>query len=212
MVQPAPAPAPKAEDFRSLFDGFQAPAEEKTTSVPAVDITQIKPKPKRPPEPKPEPKPEEKPVRDAKAEKAGKDGKDAKGKKVGPDRGERPDGPTSVSRTADRDAKIEAKDAKAGKGAKSAPSHPSRIWIQVLTGANRDVMGTEWKRMVKEASVLKGRKPSITPWRSNFRLLTGPFESEAAAQDFLNDLRKAGVSGFQWTSPAGQAVDSLTVK
>ncbi len=204
VVQATPAPAPKAEDFRSLFDGFRAPAEEQSSVVPAVDISQIPPQPKRPPEPKAE-KPEKLP-KDTK-------GKDAKGKAG--DRGERPDGPISVSRTADRDAKVGAKDAKDVKGAKNAkstPSHPSRIWIQVLTGANRDQMGTEWKRMVKEASVLKGRKPSITPWRSNFRLLTGPFESEAAAQDFLNDLRKAGVGGFQWTSPAGQAVDSLPLK
>lgn len=180
--------------------------------MPAVDITQIKPRTK--------PKPEEKTGRDAKAEKAGKDekgrdAKDAKGKNAASDRGERPDGPTSVSRTADRDAKVGGKDAKDAKGtrnAKSAPSHPSRIWVQVLTGANRDMMDNEWKRMVKEAPALRGRKPSITPWRSNFRLLTGPFESEAAAQSFVGDLRKSGVSGFQWTSPAGQAVDSLALK
>ena len=73
-------------------------------------------------------------------------------------------------------------------------------------------MGREWQRLVREASALKGRKPYITPWRSNYRLLTGPFASEAEAQTFIGALRKDGVSAFQWTSPAGQAVDSLSVK
>ena len=44
------------------------------------------------------------------------------------------------------------------------------------------------------------------------RLLTGPFESEAAASDYLGKLRKAEVDGaFMWTSPAGQVVDDLSV-
>ena len=50
-----------------------------------------------------------------------------------------------------------------------------------------------------------------SPWRSNVRLLTGPFDSDAQAQDFIAELRKDGVPGFEWTSPAGQAVDSLPV-
>jgi len=65
---------------------------------------------------------------------------------------------------------------------------------------------------VREAAAIKGHKPFITPWRSNFRLLTGPFDSDAQAQAFLGQLRKEGVSGFEWTSPAGQAVDSLQLK
>lgn len=101
---------------------------------------------------------------------------------------------------------------KKDKKTKGQPSHASRIWVQVLTGANRDVMGREWQRLQRDASALRGRKPYITPWRSNYRLLTGPFESEAAAQAFLGQLRRDGVSGFQWTSPAGQVVDSLQLK
>lgn len=102
--------------------------------------------------------------------------------------------------------------AKKGKNGKSEPAHASRIWVQVLTGSNREGMGKEWQRLVREASALKSRKPYITPWRSNYRLLTGPFASEAEAQAFLGALRKDGVSAFQWTSPAGQAVDGLGVK
>lgn len=176
-----------------MFKTFEPPAEERAATVAAVDITRLPPKPA----PKPDP------------------------------RGERPDGPTDVSRTpakeaekaTPKDAKASAKAAKDAKVAKDAkakkapPSHPSRIWVQVLTGANKGVMDNEWRRLVKEApTLLRSRKPYLSPWRSNFRLLTGPFESEAAAQDFVTKLSKDGVSSFQWTSPAGQAVDSLALK
>jgi tetratricopeptide (TPR) repeat protein len=99
-----------------------------------------------------------------------------------------------------------------GRNGKAEPAHASRIWVQVLTGSNRDAMGKEWQRLVREASALRGRKPYLTPWRNNYRLLTGPFASEGEAQGFLGQLRKDGVSAFQWTSPAGQAVDGLSVK
>jgi len=87
--------------------------------------------------------------------------------------------------------------------------YASRIWVEVLTGADRDKMPGEWRNLVRKTHKLKGRKPYLTPWRSNYRLLTGPFDSDADAQDFIAELRKDGVSGFEWTSPAGQAVDSL---
>ena len=180
----------KPADFVSLFKSFAPPAEERKAAVAAVDITRLPPKPVAKPDP----------------------------------RGERPDAPTDVSRTAAKDppAKIAvtakaaaktAQDAKDAKAKKAAPSHPSRIWVQVLTGGNKDMMDNEWRRLIKEApEVLRGRKPYMSPWRSNFRLLTGPFESEAAAQDFIGKLRKSGVSSYQWTSPAGQAIDTLALK
>lgn len=156
-------------------------------------------------------------------------------------RGERPDAPSGVSRDAEPDdstAKTKAKPAadktdKADKADKTAKAktdkadkpgkadkpekggrkarYASRIWVQVLTGADRDKMAGEWRAMVKKAHPLKGHKPYITAWRSNFRLLTGPFDSDADAQAFIGELKKDGVSGFEWTSPAGQAVDSLAL-
>lgn len=96
------------------------------------------------------------------------------------------------------------------KGGRKA-RYASRIWVQVLTGADREKMAGEWRAMVKKAHPLKGHKPYITAWRSNFRLLTGPFDSDAEAQAFIGELKKDGVSGFEWTSPAGQAVDSLAL-
>ncbi|MDT0508753.1 SPOR domain-containing protein [Novosphingobium sp. MMS21-SN21R] len=198
---PAPAstePPPRPVDLATLFKSFAPPEEERAPAVAAVDITRLPAK--------------------------------AVPKVVKADpRGERPDGPTDVSRTSAKEAEKgtvkdakTAKDAKAAKAAqdakdakakKAAPSHPSRIWVQVLTGANKDMMDNEWRRLVKEApDALRSRKPYVSPWRSNFRLLTGPFESEAAAQEFITKLRKGGVSSYQWTSPAGQAVDTLPLK
>jgi Flp pilus assembly protein TadD len=242
QASPKPAdPAPEqARDFGSAFMDFKPPTEEQQPQVAAVDLTTIRPaRPRSAKSPQPDAIPFEAAAKEGKDTngKAGKNGKnaaDSKGNSKNSARGERPDGPTSVARISDadkeqadartvkvskggkaekdrKDAK-DSKDSKAGKNAKSGLSHPSRIWVQVLTGANRDVMVKEWRNMVREAGGLKGRKPFTTPWRSNFRLLTGPFESDAAAQDFINGLRKDGVSGFQWTSPAGQAIDTLQLK
>jgi hypothetical protein len=191
MPESAAAPE-KPADFSSLFKSFTPPPEEQQVQTAAVDITRLPPKP-APQTPRADP------------------------------RGERPDGPADVSRTAakeiekpvakDQRAVRDAKAAKEAKAKKAVPSHPSRIWVQVLTGANKAVMDNEWSRLVKEApAVLRGRKPYLAPWRGNFRLLTGPFESEAVAQEFIGKLRKSGVSSYQWTSPAGQAVDSLALK
>lgn len=200
---PAASAPPPARDLASLFKSFTPPPEEREATAPAVDITRIAPKPT------------------------------AKAAKADP-RGERPDGPTDVSRVPAKepekttakepvklgkdgkpikDPKAAAKDAKDAKAKKTAPSHPSRIWVQVLTGGNKDVMDKEWRRLVKEApELLRAKKPFTTPWRSNFRLLTGPFESEANAQEFVTKLKKSGVPSYQWTSPAGQAVDTLSLK
>jgi hypothetical protein len=63
-----------------------------------------------------------------------------------------------------------------------------------------------------DAAVFRARKPHVTAWGQTNRLLTGPFETEAAANAFLAQLRRADVDGaFLWTSPAGQIVDALPV-
>jgi hypothetical protein len=91
------------------------------------------------------------------------------------------------------------------------PSHPSRIWVQLATGRDKSALGFDWRRMSLQAAALfKGRKPSVSAWGQSNRLLAGPFESEAAANAFLAQLRRANIDGaFVWTSPAGQVVDAL---
>ena len=94
------------------------------------------------------------------------------------------------------------------------PSHPSRIWVQVATGRDKAALGFDWRRIVREApEATRGKKASISAWGQTNRLLTGPFESQAAANAFLAVLRRADVTGaFLWTSPAGQVVDALAAK
>jgi Flp pilus assembly protein TadD len=106
-------------------------------------------------------------------------------------------------------ARLAAARAKAAKP--PPPSHPSRIWVQLETGRGVEALATDWHRFTRESGgVLRGHEPSISEWGARDRLLTGPFESDAAAQRFLQQLARAGLSGpFIWVSPAGQVVDSL---
>jgi hypothetical protein len=91
------------------------------------------------------------------------------------------------------------------------PSHPSRIWVQIATGRDKAALGFDWRRMSHEAvETFRGKEPFVTAWGQTNRLLTGPFQSEAAANSFIGQLRRANVDGaFVWTSPAGQVVDAL---
>lgn len=91
------------------------------------------------------------------------------------------------------------------------PSHPSRIWVQMATGRDKAALGYDWRRLARDkAEALRGKAAFISAWGQTNRLLTGPFQSEAAANSFIAQLRRADVDGaFVWTSPAGQVVDAL---
>jgi tetratricopeptide (TPR) repeat protein len=91
------------------------------------------------------------------------------------------------------------------------PAQPSRIWVQVATGRDKRALAFDWRKMSRQnAAMFRGRKAYVTAWNQTNRLLTGPFETEAAASEFMNKLRKEDVAGaFLWTSPAGQVVDDL---
>ncbi len=94
------------------------------------------------------------------------------------------------------------------------PSHPSRIWVQVATGRDKVALSFDWRRMARQAeAVFKSRRPQVSAWGQTNRLLAGPFESEAAANQFMGQLRRADIDGaFTWTSPAGQVVDALSAR
>lgn len=104
--------------------------------------------------------------------------------------------------------------AKPAEKAPPKPAHPSRIWVQLATGRDKTALGFDWRRIGREAeTAFRGKQPNVSAWGQSNRLLAGPFESEAAANAFLAQLRRAGVNGaFLWTSPAGQVVDRLTVR
>ena len=106
-------------------------------------------------------------------------------------------------------AAIEA--AQRAAAAKALPSHPSRIWVQVATGRDKAALAFDWRRMTRQNdTVFKGKRAFTTAWGQTNRLLTGPFESAAAANAFIAQLRRADIDGsFVWTSPAGQVVDAI---
>ena len=97
---------------------------------------------------------------------------------------------------------------KAKKPAK--PAEPSRIWVQVAGGANDDALPKEFKRLQQKAPKLLAKRGGwTTPLHATNRLLVGPFKSDDDAQDFINELRKAGLHGFAWTSDEGQKIAKL---
>lgn len=117
-----------------------------------------------------------------------------------------------------------AKTAKAEKNAKAAKAveakakpvakpDPERVWVQVAGGANAADLAKAWKAVAAKAPAqLKGKSAWWTPVRASNRLLTGPFKTSAEGQAFVNTLAKAGVSGFVFTSEAGQKINKIETK
>jgi Flp pilus assembly protein TadD len=90
---------------------------------------------------------------------------------------------------------------------------PARHWVQLAHAADPDVLPREYGRLKDKAPKLfTGRTVWTAPGRSTSRLLVGPFESEEAAQRFVDRLEKADVTGLAWTSDAGQKVEKLTAR
>lgn len=94
------------------------------------------------------------------------------------------------------------------------PAHPSRIWVQLGVGRNKDAIAFDWRRYAKQAPALfKGRQAHVSEMGRTNRILAGPFQTQKAANDFIADLKKAGIDeALPWTSPAGQVVDELPTK
>ena len=116
--------------------------------------------------------------------------------------------------TETKTAEAKAKDSKAAAAKKkaepAAPKEPSRVWVQVAGGANKDALPKEFGRLKDKApKLLSGKTAWTAPLRATNRLLVGPFKTEKEAQSFVNELTKAGLTGFAWTSPEGQAVVKL---
>ncbi len=129
---------------------------------------------------------------------------------------------TAVAETKAKDAKTKAADAKAaaeGKAKAKAkkptpPAHPSRIWVQIGVGRDKDAIAFDWRRYNREAPALfKGRQPFVSEMGRTNRVLVGPFATQKAATAFLADAKKQGFGdALPWTSPAGQVVDALSGK
>jgi|GEM_PF-425066 len=107
-------------------------------------------------------------------------------------------------------ARCETADAKGSKADTATKGEPARIWVQVAGGANEDTLEKAWNAVkVKAPDLFHGRQGWSTPLRATNRVLTGPFKTEDEAQEFVNKLGKAGLSGFVFNSTKGQKVDRL---
>jgi Flp pilus assembly protein TadD len=107
-------------------------------------------------------------------------------------------------------AKCETADAKAAKADAATKGDPARVWVQVAGGANQAALEKAWSALkTKAPDLFRSRQGWSTPLRATNRVLTGPFKSEDEAQAFVNQMAKAGLSGFVFTSTKGQKVDRL---
>ena len=108
-----------------------------------------------------------------------------------------------------RDEKLEAERKAKEEAAKLGV--PGTNWVQLAGGAHQDRMTTEYKRLsAKAGKLLKSRSGYVTEGKDYFRLLVGPFDSRADAQEFVNKLAKEGVDGFSWTrTPARIKIEKL---
>ena len=115
------------------------------------------------------------------------------------------------------DPKVAA--AKGGKAANAKdakpkpPAQPSRVWVQLATGRDAAALGYDWRRMAKgNAELFKGRQAYLTVWGQSNRLLTGPFPTASAAQEFVSKLKKEDVASFVFTSKQGEEVKPLDAR
>jgi len=90
------------------------------------------------------------------------------------------------------------------------PVNPSRIWVQVATGKSTKALGFDWRRIARKASTaFKGKDGYVVKWGRTNRLVTGPFNSEKRAQAFVDEVRRAGLKTFIFTSKQGEQVAPL---
>ena len=90
------------------------------------------------------------------------------------------------------------------------PANPSRHYVQIATGRDRDALKFDWRRIARKAdSLLDGKGPFVTKWVEANRLLAGPYPSKDAAREVMNKLKSMGIDSFTFTSDSGQAIDPL---
>ncbi len=90
------------------------------------------------------------------------------------------------------------------------PVHPSRHWVQVATGKDRNALKFDWRRISRKAAgKLDDKGPFVTPWGEANRLLSGPYDSAEKAREMVKELRKLDIDSFPFTSAEGEAIDTL---
>ena len=101
----------------------------------------------------------------------------------------------------------------AAKPVPPAAREPRRIWVQIAGGASEAAFPAEFRRLKSKAPKLfAGRTAWTASLRATNRLLVGPFKTNQEAQDFVNQLARADLNGFSWTSASGQEIKKLPAK
>ncbi len=94
-----------------------------------------------------------------------------------------------------------------------AAEHPARYWAQISIGNEVSALPSEWRRLSRKApDAFKGQEGWTAPMGRTNRVLAGPFESNKAAQEFVNELAKSNMDGFAWKSDEGEEIVKLPKK
>ncbi len=112
-------------------------------------------------------------------------------------------------------ADAEAKAKKAEEDAKRAAERraPAREWVQVAGGNNRAGFARTWAKLKDgHAALFDGKSAYYTPLNRTYRILVGPFGDAGDARDYVNQLHKAGLTGFTFASDSGQDVTRIGSK
>jgi SPOR domain len=207
--EPAPAPAQSAPvqiadagTFTTIAPGFELnPGTPRPDEVEASPIAEAQPEP----EPEPEPSP---PAVQSVPQPAPIDLSDIAAVVANmPD----PPRPAPAARPLARVAEARPTPARTTARRPAPPVHTARNWVQLATVPTPAGLAGEFSRLRGRApEALRNRAAYRAPYgRSSHRLLVGPFETARAAQDFVNQLRRAEVDAFAWTSEAGQEIDRV---
>jgi len=110
-------------------------------------------------------------------------------------------------------AKKLADDKAAAEERRVARANPSRIWVQVAGGAHEADLPKAWAATRAKAPQVFGSRGGYSArLRATNRVVTGPFKTDAEARAFVNQLAKAGVAAFPFTSDSGESVSRLPAK
>jgi Flp pilus assembly protein TadD len=90
----------------------------------------------------------------------------------------------------------------------AAVQRPRKIWLQLASGRNPDVLPRQFERLKQDHSGLFDGIPGyLATSGDRARLVIGPFKDARDAETFAEDLQSVAVSAFQWrNSPTDRIV------
>ena len=100
----------------------------------------------------------------------------------------------------------------ADKKAEPAKTEAGRYWVQIASAPDR-LVESEFKRLkAKVPKLLSDKSGWSAPLGASNRVLVGPFKNALEAQEMVNQLAKADLTAFSWTSPPGQEMAKIAAK